>query len=152
MGRTTALGRDRLSDEIDDPAVAAVFEAYSTGLKSRLLELRRLILETAANTQGVGSVQETLKWGQPSYLTPETGSGSTIRIDKLKSGDGRYAMFFNCQTTLVDTFRELYRNDLAFEGNRAIVFDGGATIPEEALRHCIALALTYHLNKRRKHL
>ena len=132
-------------DGIDDPAVAAVFDAYTTRLKSRLMRLRGLILEAASTTQGVGKLEETLKWGQPSYLTTETKAGSTIRIDKIKSGDRQYAqqyaMYFHCQTTLVATFRELYPDELSFEGNRAIIFSEDEALPEDALRHCIALAL-----------
>ena len=134
----------------DDPAVAAVFDGYPPEVKARLFRLRDLIFETAAGTEGVGALEETLKWGQPSYLTPETGSGTTIRIDRHKSGDGRTAMFVHCQTHLVDTFREIFRDELAYEGNRAVVLDAGDDLPEDALRHCIAMALTYHLNKKRK--
>jgi hypothetical protein len=134
----------------DDPAVAAVFEAYPPEVKDRLLRLRDLIFETAAETDGVGAIEETLKWGQPSYLTPETKSGTTIRIDRHKSGEGRTALFFHCQTHLIDTFREMFRGDLAFEGNRAVVLGPQDDVPEEVLRHCIAMALTYHLNKRKK--
>jgi hypothetical protein len=139
-----------MTGPFDDPAVAAVFGAYPPELKARLLRLRELILETAAETEGVGAIEETLKWGQPSYLTPETKSGTTIRIDRHKSGDGRYAMFVHCQTHLIDTFREMFRGDLAFEGNRAITLDAADEIPEDALRHCISMALTYHLNKKKK--
>ena len=60
-----------------DPAVDAVFRAYPAPLKTRLLALRRLIFDTAKTTKGVGALQQTLKWGQPSYLTTETKSGST---------------------------------------------------------------------------
>jgi len=134
----------------DDPTVAAVFEAYPPEVRAKLLRLRALILETAAETEGVGALEETLKWGQPSYLTPETKSGTTIRIDRHKSGDGHTAMFVHCQTHLVDTFREIFGDDLAYEGNRAIVLDADDEIPEPALRHCIAMALTYHLNKKKK--
>jgi hypothetical protein len=81
------------------PAVDAVFSAYSTPIKTRLLALRRWIFETAANIEGVGALQETLKWGQPSYLTPQTKSGSTIRIDRVKSGN-QVAIYFHCQTDL----------------------------------------------------
>jgi len=138
----------RLADTISDPAVAAVFDGYPPAVKARLLRLRALILETAAATEGVGRIEETLKWGQPSYLTPETGSGTTIRINRHKSDDGRVAMFVHCQTRLVDTFREIFRGDLDFEGNRAIVLRAADEVPEEPLRHCIAMALTYHLSKR----
>ena len=131
-----------------DSAVEAVFDAYPEPVKARLLSLRRLILATAKSTKGVGVVEETLKWGQPSYLTPETKSGSTIRIDQVKPVPGQYAVYFHCQTNLVETFRELYP-ELRYGGNRSILLNAQDKVPEAALRHCVALALTYHLGKRK---
>jgi Domain of unknown function (DU1801) len=130
-----------------DRAVAAVFEAYPKPLRSKLQALRRLIVDTARTTDGVGPLEEALKWGQPSYLTTETKSGSTIRIDQVKAVPNQYAIYFHCQTDLVSTFRELYP-DLTYGGNRSILFDASDELPQAALRHCVALALTYHLNKR----
>jgi fructose-specific component phosphotransferase system IIB-like protein len=132
-----------------DPAVEAVFGAYPKPLRARLLALRRLILNTAAATKGVGELQETLKWGQPSYLTMDSKSGSTIRIDRVKASADQYAVYFHCQTDLVATFRELYPNELTTAGKRAVIFNTDDAIPEAALRHCVALALTYHLRKRK---
>ncbi len=57
---------------------------------------------------------------------------------------GQYAVYFHCQTNLVDTFRELYP-DLKYSGNRAILLDAKDKLPEAELRHCVGLALTYHL-------
>ena len=57
-------------------------------------------------------------------------------------------MYFNCNTSLVDTFRELYGDVFMFEGNRAIVFGEADEIPVAELKHCISLALTYHRVKR----
>jgi Domain of unknown function (DU1801) len=131
-----------------DPAVDAVFNAYPKPIKAKLLALRRLIFDTATTTTGVGALQETLKWGQPSYLTTETKSGSTIRIDRIKSAADQYAVYFHCQTDLVETFRGLYP-ELSFGGNRSIILNAQDELPEPALRHCVALALTYHLNKRK---
>src|SRR5882757_1852835 len=119
-----------------DPAVDAVFAAYPKPLKAKLLALRRLILDTAAATKGVGELQETLKWGQPSYLTTATKSGSTIRIDQVKGSVNQYAVYFHCQTDLVATFRELYPKALTCAGNRAVIFNADDAIPEAALRHC----------------
>jgi len=130
-------------------AVDAVFDTYPAPLKTRLLALRRLIFETARTTAGVGALQETLKWGQPSYLTTETKSGSTVRIDQVKSAPDGYAIYFHCQTDLVETFRELYPTEFTYGGNRCILLNAKDKVPEPALRHCIALALTYHLNKRK---
>jgi hypothetical protein len=129
-------------------AVEAVFDAYPKPVKGKLLALRRLILDTAKATKGVGLVEETLKWGQPSYLTPETRSGSTVRIDQVKPEPGQYAVYFHCQTNLVETFRELYP-ELRYGGNRCILLKADEKVPEAALRHCVALALTYHLGSRK---
>jgi hypothetical protein len=131
-----------------DSAVDAVFIAYPKPVRTRLLALRRLIFDTARSTRGVGALQETLKWRQPSYLTAETNSGSTVRIDRVKASGNQYAVYFHCQTNLVETFRELYP-ELRYIGNRAIVLDAEDELPEAALRHCVALALTYHLRKRK---
>ena len=49
------------------------------------MALRGLVFDTAARTAGVGGLTEALKWGQPSYLTEQTGSGTTVRIDRLKA-------------------------------------------------------------------
>ena len=89
---------------------------------------------------------EALRWGQPSYLTVNPKSGSTIRIDHLPPG--RYALFVHCQTNLVATFRELYPTELTYGGNRSILLDAADEPPQAILRHCIALALTYHTRKR----
>jgi len=129
-------------------AVANVLDGYPRPIGAKLQALRKLILDTARTTDGVGALEETLKWGQVSYLTSETGSGSTVRIDRVKSADNRVAVYFHCQTNLVETFRELYP-ELSYSGNRAILLDAGAPLPKAELGHCVALALTYHLHKRK---
>jgi hypothetical protein len=134
---------------ISNSAVASVFKAYPPDLRARLMALRELVFDTAARTAGVGRLTETLKWGQPSYLTEETGSGTTVRIDRLKAGDG-YAAYFHCQSGLVEQFRELYRDTFKYQGKRAILFAASDRVPTKELRHCIALALTHHSRKKKK--
>lgn len=133
--------------KIASPEVAAVFDRYPENIRKKILFLRQLILETAEATEGVGKIEETLKWGEPSYLTPKTKSGSTVRIDWKKSRPDQYAMYFKCTANLVPAFREKYSDTFSFEGNRAIVFKLDEEIPAKALQSCIALALTYHRNK-----
>ena len=131
----------------ENPEVEAAFDAYPSQLRTRLMALRQLIFDTASMTDGVGDLEETLKWGQPSYLTSQSKSGSTIRIDRVKSDPNQYAMYFHCQTNLVSAFRDLYPKQLEYGGNRSILFDAKDKAPEYALRHCVSLALTYHLKK-----
>ena len=131
-----------------NPAVASAFEAYPPTVRPSLLALRELIFETAAMTDGVGALEETLRWGEPAYVTSASGSGSTVRIDWKRSTPGQYAMYFHCQTNLVETFRTLFPNEFKYEGNRALVFDQDAKVPRDALGFCIAASLTYHLRKK----
>jgi len=131
----------------DDADVKAAFAAYPASVKADLLRLRDLVFDVAANTEGVGPLQETLKWRQPSHLTPQSKSGSTIRLDAIARQPGRYALYFHCQSGLVDHFRALYPDKFKFEGKRALLFETGKKLPEKPLRHCIALALTHHLRK-----
>ena len=133
---------------ISDSAVASVFKAYPPGIRAKLMALRELVFDTAEKTTGVGRLTETLKWSQPSYLTEETGSGTTVRIDRLKAGDG-YAVYFHCQSGLLGQFRELYPDTFKYEGRRAIVFEAGDRVPARELRHCLALALTHHARKKK---
>lgn len=133
-------------DKIENNNVATVFENYPAEIKKQMTELRQLIIDTAAETEGVSTLEETLKWGEPSYLTK---GGSTIRIDWKPSNPNEYAMYFNCKSKLIDTFKELYSEELTFDGNRAIVLKAGVAAPTDELKHCVSLALTYH---RVKHL
>ncbi len=127
-----------------NPTVAKTFEGYPPAMRRKLMALRDLILQTAAATGGVGALEETLKWGEPAYLTSETRSGSTVRIGWKASRPDEYAMYFNCNTTLVETFKTLFPHEFRYEGQRAIVFKASESIPKEALAFCITAALTYH--------
>jgi Domain of unknown function (DU1801) len=129
--------------------VEAKFNSYSPNVRRRLLALRDLIFRTAAATEGVGEIEETLKWGEPAYVT-KNKSGSTIRIDWKKNDPNNYAMYFHCQTNLIETFRTMFPHDLKFEGNRALVFPLEGTVPQDSLAMCIAASLTYHLHKERR--
>ena len=124
------------------------FGSYPPHAKRALLELRELIFETAETTAGVRGLEETLKWGEPAYLTTNK-AGSTVRMDWKPRTPDRYALYFHCQTGLVDMFRSMFPDDFEFEGNRALFLRLDDPMPEDALRVCIAASLTYHLNKRR---
>lgn len=134
-----------------DPAVAAKFKAYPAPQRARLVELREIIFNAARDVPEAGSVTEALRWDQPSYLTLETGSGSTIRIDAVKGVSGKTAIYFHCQSGLIENFKELYGDALTFIGQRCIIFDNDKELPKKMIAHCVALALTHHLRKRKKH-
>ena len=57
--------------------VSAVFETYPPEIRKQAMRLRQLVLNTAAALAEVGEVEETLKWGEPGYVTK---TGSIIRL------------------------------------------------------------------------
>ena len=127
------------------PSVAAIFDGYPNDIREKLLRLRELIFEVAAETPGVGTIEETLRWGEPAYLTTKTKTGSTVRIAWKKSQPAQYSMYFICTTNLVETFRSMFPRDFQYEGNRAINFRAEEAVDEDALRFCIAAALTHRM-------
>jgi len=126
---------------IENPDVLEIFDDYPAPVREKLLKLRQLVLDTAMEMDGEGKLEETLKWGEPSYVTKY---GSTVRIDWKPSNPEQYAMYFNCKTKLIDTFKELYQDNFEFEGNRAMSFNLNDDLAIEELKHCILLSLTYH--------
>lgn len=126
---------------ISNPKVATVFENYPKEVKIQMLQLREMVLKTASGIDGLQKIEETLKWGEPSYLTKH---GSTVRMDWKEKNPGQVAIYFKCTSKLVPTFKTLYKDKFNFENNRAIVFKLKDKIPVKELKHCIALALTYH--------
>lgn len=130
----------------EHPGVAAAFDAFPPGARDRLMQVRRLIFEVAAQTDRVGRIAETLKWGQPAYLTQQTKSGTTIRLGWGEDGRSM-SLFVHCQTSLVDAWRQQYNDQLTFIGNREISIPTHTDLPRAPLQHCIAMALTYHSRK-----
>ena len=131
-------------------SVAAVFQSYAPKPRRRLKRLRALIYETASSLDGVGPIEETLKWGQPAYATTASKSGSAIRLGWKEARPDVYFLFFNCQTTLVESFRALFPRELVFEGNRAVAFPVDEPLPEKIVAQCIELALTYRRKPHRR--
>ena len=132
-----------------NPAVAQRFAAYPPQVKPKMLALRELVLKTAAATPLAGEVEETLKWGEPAYVT-RNKAGSTVRMDWKARSPDTYALYFNCQTQLIERFRSLFPHDFQFEGNRALVFPLNAKLPKDAVAYCVAASFTYHLPSSRK--
>ncbi|GJM14029.1 MAG: hypothetical protein DHS20C12_24320 [Pseudohongiella sp.] len=116
------------------------FESYPDEIQSSLLRVRELVFDVAKE-DGLGPVEESLKWGELSYRA--TG-GSAVRLGwRDKSPDNLY-VFFHCQTSLIETFKELYGDLFKYEGSRAIALDLSRPLAIQELKHCIALAMQYH--------
>ncbi|KZS40452.1 hypothetical protein AWE51_05740 [Aquimarina aggregata] len=129
---------------ITNPEVKLIFDNYPDSIRNKMFSLRELIIDTAKEIDEITTLEETLKWGEPSYLTK---IGSTIRMDWKTKKPNQYAMYFQCTSRLVETFKMIFKNTFDFEGKRAIIFQMEDEIPAEELKFCIKAALRYHTVK-----
>lgn len=123
-----------------NPKVQSVFDNYSEEVREKISNLRNLIIETAQELE-LEKLEETLKWGEPSYIAKH---GSTIRIDWKAKNPAQYAMYFQCTSKLVPMFKIKFGDEFTYEGTRALIFGIDEKIKEDNLKACIAAALRYH--------
>ena len=130
-------------------SVDAAFQAFPARPRRKLLAIRQLILVLAEQT-GTGPLTETLKWGEPAYLTGATGSGTTIRLGWKEARPDSCEIYVSCNTDLVDRFRTQYPDDFTYMGNRCLSLPLDIKLPSPPLEACLKMALTYHRDKRKK--
>ena len=128
-----------------DIKVDPVFKGYPEFVRQQMLALRELVIETSSEIPEIEGVEDTLKWGEPSYLTK---IGSTVRMDWKEKTPDQYALYFKCTSKLVPSFKLAYNDQLKFEGTRAIVFGINDQVPKPVIKKCIRAALTYHKVKK----
>ena len=114
--------------------------------KDQFEALKTLILAAAQSAPEIGPLEESTKWGQPSFAPLKRNIGSSVRIELRDNGDA--ALMFICTSGLVDEFRELYEEQLTFEGKRAIILPDGRIDERNALTHCIQRALNHKLRQK----
>ncbi|SHJ67586.1 hypothetical protein SAMN05444000_111116 [Shimia gijangensis] len=110
--------------------------------------LRKVIFQTAASNSAVGTLEEVLKWGEPSFLTSQTRSGTTLRISWKPKTPDEIGVFVICRTDMLKQVRALYPEAFRYEGTRAAYLPLSHPIPEEAVAYLAMRAQTYHLETR----
>lgn len=125
------------------PAVRAAFDALEPRARDALLQLRELVFDVADDTPEIGPVEEVLRWGQPSYITPKKKAASTLRLGVPKNGT--FAIFAHCQSSVISDYVALFPDQDRIEGNRAVLFDDASQINPHRHGLLIKSALTYHL-------
>jgi len=131
---------------IDNASVERAYLAMPERFQAPALALRALIFTSAETLDATGGLQETLKWGQPSYSPVKARVGSAVRV--AVHDEQHLGLYFNCNTTLVESFRSLFGDELTYEKNRAMVFDIDKPLPEEAIAQSVRMALYYHRDRR----
>ena len=124
-------------------------------------DVRRMLLEMKATVEGMRTL--CIKLALHADLENIQGDDFTVPaiiFDRLPE-DHIVQMFvtINAKHTRLNAShlvslsgRQLYRDELTFGGNRSILLEADQPLPKAALRHCIALALTYHRNAAKDYL
>lgn len=119
--------------------VQAVFDSFTDETRASAMVLRDLIIAVADETPEADAVEETLRWGQPAYVTKK---GSTLRIGVPKSGG--CALYAHCQSNIISSYAAAFPGADVIEGNRAVIFAHVDDIDVGRLRMLVHHALTYH--------
>jgi len=122
--------------------VRDVINSYPAPVRDGVLRLRSVIMDVAEGLPKIGPLEEALRWGQPAYLTPQTGAGSTLRLGPHKQAS--FAIFAHCRTTIIASYAQAFPGWDRLDGNRAVLFDDPGQIEPERLAHLIRHALCYH--------
>lgn len=128
------------------PDIGQIVSGYQPPVRQGVLRLRELIFQVAEGIPQAQPLKETLRWGQPAYLTPAR-VGSTLRLGPHK--DATFALFAHCQTTIIASYAQAFAGWDRIDGNRAVLFDSLGQIEPERLSHLIRHALAYHLKPAR---
>ncbi len=127
--------------------VRHVFDAYPEDIQDKCLFLRQLIFDVASQDSRIGPIDETLRWGEPTYIPSKTKSGAMVRLHHYASKPFDFALYFLCQTDLVHRFREMYPNTFRFSGNRSLQFMFEDELPVHDIKECVRMSFLYYLNR-----
>lgn len=134
--------------KFQNSAVAETFKQYPKEFRHVLYTLREFMFEVAKENSAIGDIEESLKWGEPSYRAKDKTIGTSIRLAWKKKKPNQCAMYVHCQTNLIEQYKTLFDDMFEYEGKRAIVFFSKESVPILPIKECIRMALMYHLNKK----
>lgn len=127
-----------------DSRVTQKIEAFLLPAKNMFIAIRHLVYEVALQ-EIIGPIIEDIKWGEPSYAS---ATGSPIRMNWTPKKPDQLSLFFNCNTILIETIKEVFGDTFTYIGKREITLPLTQPIPESALRDVVKMALKYHKVKK----
>lgn len=132
---------------IPSQEVASVYKNLPEDARACLLHIRTEIFKLAAETPDIGSIEESLKWGEVSYATVTPKTGTPVRLS-YRPKLNKCLMLVHCGTSLIDDFKQQHTENIEFEKNRAVVFSPKSPLPDDILRSFLKTAFTYHSRKK----
>ncbi|PJZ46968.1 DUF1801 domain-containing protein [Leptospira brenneri] len=136
--------KPKLKNPLPSEEISSYYFNLTPVMLEKFMEIRTWIYELSESDDRIGELEECLKWGEPSFLTPKTKSGSTIRIGKVDNSE--FALYFNCKTSIAKEIA-LEFPELKCDGKRALYFEAKKKLPKAKVIICLKKALLYHQRK-----
>ncbi|WP_208721788.1 hypothetical protein [Leptospira mtsangambouensis] len=137
----------KLKYPLPSEEITSYYFNLTPAMLEKFMEIRNWIYELSHADEKIGEIAECLKWGEPSFLTPKTKSGSTIRMAKVNELE--FALYFNCKTTIAKEIAIEFP-EWNCDGKRALYFSVSQKISKSKLIICLKKALLYHKRKEQK--
>ncbi|WP_299042453.1 hypothetical protein [uncultured Tateyamaria sp.] len=129
------------------PDFLARIETWPQPAQTQFVKLRQIVHDVATSAE-IGPLDESLKWGQPSWRPKRARVGSTLRVDWSPSTPDRLLAFVDCKTNLAAQMDTRFPGQFHNDGRRALGFDLDKPLDEDAVWQLVHLTLTYHRAKR----
>ena len=108
----------------------------------------RTLFHLIADENGLGDLDEALKWGQPAWRPKRPRTGSTLRMGWSEVTPDQLALYVDCKTDLAQRMYSLYPDLPRNDGRRALAISLAQAFPEQAMAHLAEMTFSYHLKKR----
>ncbi|KIN61368.1 hypothetical protein Z945_2360 [Sulfitobacter noctilucae] len=130
----------------NDPTLFANHIADWSAPAQKAAQTCRALFAQIATQNGIGTKDESLKWGQLSWRPERPRTGSTLRMVWAPDTPDTLSLFVDCKTDLASRMSTLYPDVAGNDGRRCITFDLTAPLPEQAVAHLAQMTFTYHLS------
>ncbi len=149
MAPATADDASSVHPPYSNTGIADAYARFSDPERTILLAVRRLIYRLATETTGVGAIEESLKWGSPSYLAVSPRTGTPLRLDRHTGDENTVGIYVHCQSRVMEQFKVVHPSSPRTLGARALLLHTDKALPTAALCDFLLIALTYRLRTRR---
>lgn len=137
---------DIQTDHAPAPLLAHI-KHWPDAAQARLWACRALFHQIAQDAK-VGRLDETLKWGQPSWRPVAPRTGSTLRAGWHSDRAQMLSLFVDCKTDLAARMRDFYPHLPLNDGRRHLAVAIEGPLPQQALSHLAEMTFTYHRARR----
>lgn len=123
-----------------DPRFIETLQSFPDEVQGKMEVLRELVHEIAQEEELVTELEETLRWGEPTFIS---NVGTSLRMGWSDKRPDQYGLFVQCSSLVIPTIRAVHADALRYDKNRGVLFQNEEDLPLDLLRPMIHAALVY---------